>query len=406
MKHTIVVGVTGGIAAFKTLELVNKLKEQGHRVIVIMTRSAAQIVSPKEFEEASGNKVLMELFKDRFDYKEILKKRKVEHVEIAQSASLIVVAPATANIIAKLAGGIADDYLTTTILAATCPIILCPSMNVSMWHHPATQKNIAALKSFGYHIIDPDRGMLACGYEGQGRLASIETILEQIDTLTKLTSQLKGKKILITAGGTKEPIDDVRFITNKSSGKMGVAIAEKCFLRGAELLLLRSNSSVKPRYNFKEKTFETADELEQILLKEIPTTDVCIHTAAVSDYSIQKIKGKLASDATHSIKLKPRKKILDQIKKVNPRIVLVAFKAEVGLSDKDLIKEAQKRQKESHADMIVANHVGLPNQGFESDNNEVFIIDHKQTVTHIPLAPKRVIAEKIIDFLNSGIKRT
>lgn len=399
MKKTVVVGVTGGIAAFKILELIKRLRAQGHRVIVIMTRSAAQIVSPKDFENVSGNKVLTELFKDGFDYKEILKRRKVEHVELAQSASLIVVTPATANVIAKLAGGIADDYLTTTILAATCPVVLCPSMNVSMWHHPATQKNIEILTSFGYHIIDPDSGMLACGYEGQGRLASIERIFQEIKQYMQKGESLKGKRIIVTAGGTKEPIDDVRFITNKSSGKMGVALAESCFLRGADVLLLRSNSSVRPRYNLKEKIFETADELKHILLKEVPMTDVCIHTAAVSDYVIPKMKSKLASDRSYTIRLTPRKKILDQIKKRNPKIFLMAFKAEVGLSNKQLIKEAQKRQKESRADVIVANHVGLPHLGFESDDNEVFIIDKKQTVTHVPKSPKRIVAEKIINHI-------
>src|SRR3989344_3302779 len=177
MKKTIVVGVTGGIAAYKMVELVEKLKTQGNRTVVVMTPSAMKITSSKDFEKASGEKVISELFQKNFDYRKILKARKVEHISLVQSANLIVIAPATANIIAKLAQGIADDYLTTSILAATCPIIICPSMNVYMWHHPATQKNISILKSFGYHIIDPDSGMLACGYEGQGRLAAIETIL-------------------------------------------------------------------------------------------------------------------------------------------------------------------------------------------------------------------------------------
>jgi phosphopantothenoylcysteine decarboxylase/phosphopantothenate--cysteine ligase len=364
-----------------------------------MTPSAMKIVSSKDFEKASGEKVIHELFQKNFDYTKILKPRKVEHISLAQSASLIVIAPATANVIAKLAGGISDDYLTTTILAATCPIVLCPSMNVYMWHHPATQKNIAILKSFGYHIIDPDSGMLACGYEGQGRLASIDTILQQINQLTTLTKQPKGKRILVTAGGTKEPIDDVRFITNKSSGKMGAALAEACFLHDADVLLLRSNSSVRPRYHVKEKTFETADELESLLLKEIQTYDICIHTAAVSDFVIAKKRGKLLSNSSHVIKLNPRKKILDLIKKRNSKIFLVAFKAEVGLSNKALIAEAHKRQKESHADMIVANHVGLANLGFESDDNEVFIIDAQGHTTHIPLTSKRVVAEKIVDHI-------
>lgn len=393
MKKTVVMGITGGIAAFKILDLVAKLKRE-YRVVVIMTPSARKIVSPKEFEKATGNKVLTELFEKNFDYKEILKKRKVEHIEIAQSASLIVVAPATANVIAKLAGGIADDYLTTTILAATCPIILCPSMNVSMWNHPSTQKNIGILKSFGYHIIDPDSGMLACGDVGQGRLTNIDTIINEVNQYLQKTESLKNKRIVITAGGTKEPIDDVRFITNKSSGKMGVAIAEECFLRGANVLLLRARSSVKPRLNIPEKLFDTADELEKMIQNE--KFDICIHTAAVSDFTVMKTKGKLDSRKKHVLILNPRPKILDRIKKGNPKIFLVAFKAEVGLTDTQLIEKAKKLR----ADMVVANHVGMPDRGFESDSNEVFIIQNEQTI-HVHLAPKRIIAEKIIDELCS-----
>lgn len=401
MRRTVVVGITGGIAAFKIVELVKRLTAKNLDVRVIMTRSAAKIVAPKEFEKTSGNPVLQELFRKNFDYKKILEKRRVEHIDVAQSAHLIVIAPATANVLAKLASGIADDYLTTTILAATCPIILCPSMNVYMWHHPATQKNIEILKSYGYHIIDPDSGMLACGYEGQGRLAAIETIENEINKYVSRTASLKDKRIIVTAGGTKEPIDEVRFISNKSSGKMGVALAEVCFLRGADVLLFRSKTSVKSRYNLKEKLFDTAEDLEHLLLQEVKHADMCIHTAAVSDFEVTKAKGKLSSESVRSIELHPRRKILDRIKEVNPKIFLVAFKAEVGLSDKDLIKEAQKRQKESNADIIVANHVGLPNQGFESDNNEVFIVNRNNSLTRIPLDNKRVIAQKIIDLIKA-----
>lgn len=390
MKKTVVVGVTGGIAAFKILDLVEKLKRD-YRVVVTMTQSATKIVAPKVFEKTIGNKVLTELFEKNFDYRDVLKNRKVEHISLAQTANIIVVAPATANILAKLASGIADDYLTTTILAATCPIVLCPSMNVHMWHNPATQKNIKILKSFGYHIIDPDTGMLACGYEGQGRLAAIDTILTEIQKYLQKNQSLKNVRIVVTAGGTREPIDDVRFITNNSSGKMGVAVAEECFLRGAHVLLLRARSSVQPRYSISEKTFETADELEKHLDKE--RFDVCIHTAAVSDFSVTKTKGKLQSNKKYSLVLTPRQKILDRIKKKNPKAFLVGFKAEVGLTDEQLIEEAKKLP----ADMVVANHVGLPDRGFESDNNEVFVITKK--VYHIQLQNKRVIAERIIDEL-------
>ena len=281
MKPTVVVGVSGGIAAFKVLTLIKLLEKQQINIKVIMTRGATCIVGPKEFEKTSGHKVLVDLFEKDFDYRQILKARRVEHVDIAQSSQLIVVAPATANIIAKLAHGIADDYLTTTILAAICPIIICPSMNVHMWENPLVQENVAKLKKLGYRIIEPEEGTLACGYEGKGRLAHIQKIKEKVIHTLQTKNRLHGKKIIVTTGATIEKMDDVRFISNKSSGKMGVAIAEECYLQGANVLLLRSATSIEHHFPIAEKLFETSDQLAQFIKTCIPSCDVIFHTAAV-----------------------------------------------------------------------------------------------------------------------------
>ena len=402
MKKTVLIGVSGGIAAFKTLELVRNLAANNLDVRVIMTKSASSMVAPSEFEKACGNPVYQELFSGGFNYKTILENRKVDHIELANTASLLVIVPATANVIAKMAAGIADDYLTTTALAATCPILIAPSMNVYMWKNPLMQKNLKTLHETGVHFIGPDSGMLACGYTGTGRLADITAIEKEILRFVNTTDDLRGKKIIITAGGTTEPIDDIRVITNKSSGKMGIAIAEECFLRGARVLLLRSHTSVEPRYGMEEKTFDTADSLQQLLKAHVPDFDICIHVAAVSDFQVKhKTKGKISSANPLPLELEPRSKILDSIKSYNPDIFLVAFKAEWGVTDEKLIDLATSRLSGARADLIVANDVGRPGQGFQTDDNEVIVIDSKGQSTHIAKASKPVVARGITDIVVS-----
>jgi len=354
MKKTVVLGVTSGIAAFKSVELVKLLKKQEIEVFVIMTKSAAQMISPKEFEKATGNIVYTELFDKDFDYKDILKIRHVDHIDLADKASVFIIVPATANVIAKVVHGIADDFLTTTLLAAHCPVIICPSMNVNMWNNPATYDNISLLKKRGYIIIDPEIGMLACGYEGQGRLAHIETIHREAMRQLENSESLKGKKVIVTAGGVIEKIDNIRFIANKSSGKMGAAIAEECFLRGADVLLLRSKTAVAPRYLLPEKLFETFDDLSKLIVASVPKYDSIFHAAAISDFYVKnQHKGKVTSDLPLRLDLYPRKKILDEIKKLNPHILLIAFKAQWGLDKKDVLSIAQDKFNNSKADTVV-----------------------------------------------------
>lgn len=400
MKKNILVGVTGGIAAYKVIDLIKQFKKDGHEVFVIMTKSASEMISPHLFEKASGNKVLESLFEKNFDYKEVLKNRQVEHIALADKTDVMVIAPATANLVAKLAYGIADDLLTTTVLAMTAPIIICPSMNVNMWNNPVVQENLNKLKRIGYQIIQPTSGMLACGYEGVGRLEEIDKIRLEVNRQVNRTDSLKGKKIIVTAGGTIEKIDDVRFITNRGSGKMGAALAEECYLRGADILLLRSNHAVQPRYLIKEKTFQTAEELNSLVKENIKNTDIFFQTAAVSDFKVgQTFKGKLSSEKSRELKLVPQIKIVNQIKELSPKTFLVAFKAEYGLKEADLIKEGKKKLEESKADVVVANDISRSDRGFESDNNEVYLISEKKPVKKISLTSKREVARKIIDSL-------
>lgn len=396
-KKTVVVGIASGIAAYKVLDLIKRLRKDEYNVVVVMTKSASKMVSKEEFEKASGNKVYTDLFekdlpagRQGFDYKKVLKSREVDHIRVADMADIVVVSPATANILGKIASGIADDFLTTMLLATQAPIVVFPSMNVHMWQHPAVLENVSLLQERGVIVIEPDEGSLACGYEGKGRLPEVAEIYKEITRLLKKTSRLLGKKIIVTAGGTKEPIDEVRYITNNASGKMGVAIAETCFLQGAEVLLVRSKTAVSTRYDIKQIIFETADELEGILKREIKKYDVLFQTAAVSDFQVGKQSGKLDSKKDFILKLSPRRKIIAQIKKWHPKIKLIAFKAVWGDSEK---------LKESNADAVVVNDVSKSDRGFMADDNEVIVIKKTGEEKKITLRSKKEVAEELVPFL-------
>lgn len=401
MTKTVVIGVTGSIAAFKVLDLVRNLKQEGVDVIVIQTKSAAKIVDPAEFEKISGNKVYRELFEKGFDPKNVLRDRKVDHIEIAEKADVFVVAPATANTIAKIAHGIADDFLTTALPATKAPVIICPAMNVNMWHNPVVKENVAKLRRIGYEIVEPVEGMLACGLEGRGKLADIETIKKEINNQLTRTDSLRGKRIIVTSGGTLEKIDEVRYITNRSSGKMGAAIAEECYMRGAEVLILRAQNSVKPRYQIQEELFVTTEDLYELVKKNIVNADIIFHVAAVSDFKTEERSiGKISSDKPLDLKLVPQIKISDQIKKLNPAIKLIAFKAEYGLSEKELIKAAENKLHESAADAIIANDVSRKDGGFEADFNEVFVVAKQKEAHKVAFASKREVAKEVVEYLS------
>lgn len=404
MADSIVLGVCGGIAAVKVPDLINKLVKKGQTVDVIMTSSAVRIISPQEISSLTGRPVYTDLFGDTFNPGDILTSRRVEHIDLADSAGLLAIVPATANVMAKLACGIADDYLTTTALAVTCPILVAPSMNVHMWQHPQTQENAAKLRLMGVNIAGPDSGMLACGYTGEGRLMHTGMLADTILSFASVAKPLAGKKILVTAGGTIEPIDGVRAITNRSSGKMGVALAEACRLAGAQVLLLRSGSSVIPRIAVQEEIFDTADSLEELMRTYAPSYDICIHAAAVSDFRISRLRGgKTSSTKPLALELEPRHKILEKIKTYNPGIFLVAFKAEWNVSQQELVRLAKQRLYGTQTDLIVANDVGKPDIGFQSDENEVTLIDPDGGAVSISRAHKQIIARQIVSHIAQKI---
>jgi phosphopantothenoylcysteine decarboxylase/phosphopantothenate--cysteine ligase len=396
MKKEIIIGVTSGIALYKVVDLVKSLRKKSN-VTVIMTEHATKLIDSKEFEKASKNKVAINLFKKDFDYRKYIKKKEyIKHISLADKADLIVIAPATANVVAKLANGVADDLLTTTVLATQADVVVCPSMNVHMWQNKLTQKNVEKLKKLNFHIIEPEYGDLACGYKGKGRLPRIEKIEEFITNLINKKNQLKNKKIIITAGGTSEAIDDVRVITNKSSGKMGIYIAEEAHRRGAKVTLIRGNTSIEPSYGFKDVKIKGVGDLYGEIKKNVKKNDIIIHAAAVSDFSVDKINKKISSGKKISLKLKPTIKIIDEIKKINKKIKLVGFKAESKISKKELISRAFNKLKESKADLMVANDIS---KGvFGSEKNDVLIVDKKKKVISIK-GSKKKIASEIIDLI-------
>lgn len=397
MNNVVVLGITSGIAAYKTLDLVSELRKEGVNVSVVMTNSARQMVDINEFERASGNKVHTELFEKEFDYKNILQKRKVDHIDLADRADAICIAPATANVIAKIANGIADDFLTTMVLAANSPVILSPSMNVHMWTNPITQENIKKLKKRGFIIIPPETGALACGYEGPGRLPHFKKIKHEIMDSLSYSKSLSRKKIIVTAGATREKIDDVRFITNNSSGKMGTAIADECHLRGADVILLQAKDSQVPRFVYKTETFESVEQLDLLIKQYTKKADIFFHTAAVGDFGIlNEDSGKISSKKTLLLKLSPQKKLSDEIKKINKHIQLIVFKAEWGLSEKELIKKAREKLQTSTADLVVANDLSRLDRGFQSDTNEIILVQ-KGKNKKVSLRSKQECAKVILD---------
>lgn len=400
MKITL--GISSGIAAYKILDLIHILKEKGLEVQAILTESATKMISIADVEKVTDNKVYTTLFEKDFDYKKILEERKVDHIEVAKNTDLFIIAPATANTVAKLAQGITDDFLTTTILATTSPVLICPSMNTNMWFHEATQTNIHKLMKYGYYVMDPESGDLACGTEGMGRLPKIEEIANETETILETKQSMKGKKVIVTAGGTIEPIDSARVLTNRSSGKMGLELANECFRRGAEVLLVRSAQSAESRLPIQQITFQSAKNLENILKDNVKKFNYLIHAAAVSDFTIEKIEDKLDSAKPINLSLKPTLKIINEIKKWNPSITLIGFKAVHGIDEKKINQITEKKFKETQADYIVVNDISRDDVGFGTDDNEVYIVSKEGSVNKIDKDSKRKIAQKIIEFTISA----
>jgi len=399
INKNIVIGITGGIACYKVLDLIKKLRKLKANVHVIMTGHAKKLVDINEFEKTSDNPVQTDLFDPNIDYKDYIKKNKpIKHISLADIANLFLICPATANIIGKVANGIADDLLSTSIMATNAPVLICPAMNVKMWKNPITQQNIEKLRKLNYEFIDPEYGELACGYEGVGRLANLNNILDRIKIIIDRRNNLEGKKILVTAGATSEEIDPVRVITNKSSGKMGVYIAEQAFLRGADVTLIRGINAVEPQYHFKDIKTHSVKDLFDAIKKNIKNQDVMIHAAAVSDFTINnKSNDKIKSENNLHLELTPTTKIFERIKKIKNDIILIGFKAEYNVSKKILVDRAYGLLKDANADFVVANDVGKEGRGFDTETNEVFVVDKNKKVEHLELADKRVIGNRILN---------
>ena len=395
----ILLGVTGGIAAYKAVDVVSRLRKAGAEVRVIMTREATEFVTELTFREISGNPVTVDMWAS-------VQHWNVAHIALAEWADAVLVAPATANIIAKAALGVADDMLSTTLLAVMAPVFFAPAMNSNMYAHPATQKNLDILVKRGLHIIPPGTGKLACGAEGPGRLAEPADIVAALEAFFIEGVQLSGVKVLVTAAGTIEPIDPVRYIGNRSSGRMGYALAEEAVARGAEVVLVSGPSALEPPSGLKQfVSVETAAEMREAVLREAETSRIVIKAAAVADYhpkhvSEQKIK---KNDEELSIRLEKNPDILKELgQRKRPEQILVGFAAET----QNLLQYAREKIEKKNLDFIVANDVTKPGAGFNTTTNTVKIIARDGSIEEVPLMTKREIAKRIFDcVLQKGENR-
>ena len=392
----IVLGVTGGIAAYKAAEFLRLLVKEGANVHVVMTRNAQEFITPFTFQTLSGNPVVTDLFT-------LIEDKKIGHIALADLAELIVILPATANIIGKIANGIADDFLSTMVMASKAPVLFVPSMNVNMWENKVFQKNIQRLVELGHHFIEPGEGELACHWYGKGRLAELSEVMEKIGDLLS-PKDLKGEKILITGGPTQEPIDPVRFLTNRSSGKMGYALAKVARRRGAEVVLVTGPTSLPiPRRDIKIFSVRTAEEMREAVLAHMKGCSVVIKAAAVSDYRPKKVSQQKLKKAESygSLELEKTRDILEEIGKKKGSQILVGFAAET----EDLVTNARKKLKEKNLDFIVVNDVTKPDAGFGSDTNQVKILYSSGEVRDLPLMSKEEVSQSILDEVVNLLKR-
>lgn len=385
----IVLGVTGGIAAYKSAELVSRLRHLGANVHVIMTRNATEFVAPLTFQTLSANQVVTDTFQAPEYWN-------VEHVALAKLAEVFVIAPATANILAKMATGIADDMLSTTVLATKAPVLVAPAMNTGMWTAEATKNNVRILKERGVRFIGPDSGMLACGDEGTGRMSEPEDIAEAICGILNPRRDLAGLKVLITAGATRERLDPVRFMTNDSSGKMGFAIAEAARDRGAEVTVVRGHVTAAVPERVRVIPVESATDLYDVMMKEAPEQDVIIQAAAVCDYrfeNTQATKIKKTEGQALTLTLAENPDIAKEVGKIKKKgQTLVGFAAETDHVQKNAVSKLKKK----NLDMIVANDVTVPGAGFNVDTNIATLIT-AQGSEEQPMQTKRQLAEVILD---------
>jgi phosphopantothenoylcysteine decarboxylase/phosphopantothenate--cysteine ligase len=386
---TVVLGVTGGIAAYKSCEVVSRLRKQGAQVFVIMTKNACQFVAPMTFETLSNNPCVNDTF-------ERPERWEVEHVALAKKADLFLIAPATANIMAKMAHGIADDMLSTTVLATKAPVLLAPAMNTGMWTNEATQENLRILKARGVMTIGPEGGLLACGDVGAGRMSEPVDIVSRCAELLSVKHDLEGLRVLVTAGPTREPLDPVRFITNRSSGKMGYAIAEAAQKRGAHVTLVSGPVSIAAPGGVAMVSVQSTEDLLQQMTELAPQQDIIIQAAAPADYRAETVapqKMKKNGNKGLTLKLVPTPDVARAVGELKQKDqTLVGFAAET----ENLADNAQKKLDSKNLDMIVANDVTKPGAGFDVDTNIAMLITRGKQ-TELPLMSKRALADAILD---------
>ncbi len=387
----IALGVSGGIAAYKAAELVRQLQDRGVRVQVVMTTAAQEFVRPLTFAALSGEKVITDLFGAGAGQPNI--DSAVEHIAVAQSIDALVVAPATADVLAKFAQGIANDFLSTLYLATTAPVVVAPAMNVNMWDHPATRANLEILKQRGVHVVEPDAGYLACGMTGPGRLAANETIVAAVMQALGAAQDLAGETVLITAGPTREPIDPVRYIGNRSSGRMGYALAEAALRRGARVVLVSGPTALEAPGAAEVVAVETAEEMRQAVLSRMGDATIVIKAAAVADYkpkqrSPQKIKRRGAL----SLELEPTSDILAEVASKRSSQIVVGFAAET----ENALENARRKLASKSLDAIVVNDVSRKGIGMDSERNAVTIITPTETID-VPETTKWEVAHRVLD---------
>lgn len=389
---TVVLGVTGSIAAYKIAGLASMLVKQHANVTVLMTQNATNFINPITFETLTGNKCLIDTFDRNFQYS-------VEHVALAKRADIVLIAPASANVIGKIANGIADDMLTTTVMACRCKILISPAMNTNMYENPIVQDNLAKLRRFGYTVIEPDSGYLACGDTGRGKMPSEQTLFEWIEREVACEKDLAGLKVVVTAGATAEKIDPVRFITNHSTGKMGCAIAKRAMLRGAEVTLVCGRMTVEPPPFIHVVRAESAAEMCAAVLEAAKTADIVVKAAAVADYrpktvAAEKIK---KHEGGMSIELERTTDILATLGAQKPE---GQFLCGFSMETENLLENAAGKLKRKHLDLIVANSLRTQGAGFGVDTNVVTLLTENET-EELPLLTKDETADRILTKIQS-----
>lgn len=392
MSKTVGIGITGGIASYKIADLVSKLKKNDMDVIVMMTDGATKFITPLTLKTLSGREVATDLWSESLEWK-------VQHIGIAEQLDILVIAPATANFIAKMAHGLADDLLSTVVLANTAPVLVVPSMNTNMYENPIVQDNIKKLQGYGYHIADPDSGLLACGVTGKGRLPEIEDIYQQIIKILSPKNDLSNKTLMVNAGSTCEDIDPVRFITNRGTGKMGFALAREAAERGADVILVSGPSQLKAPPKVKYIPVWSAREMCDVMLEYQPVCDIIVGAAAVGDFRTnnvanQKIKKTEDKSGKFTLELIENPDILKELgKKKQDKLIMVGFAAET----ENVLENARKKLISKNLDLIVANDVTMEGAGFATDTNIVTIINRAGEAKALPKMSKEEVAAAIID---------